>query len=170
MRRNSPWMGLPSALFRLHRCLGREHLRSTERTVDKHRWGVTARSTEVMGNKHHIHDQISSHSSTLVKAQLHIVFHHPVSLSTKRKSFASTMKKMIPQLSPPGWALSVIAAITIIMQIPNIYNPSALMAEFQISNKSEAQLIGNPRSSTESPYYTAVVVRAKAMLSTSLFC
>lgn len=49
---------------------------------------------------------------------------------------------MLPQLSPPGWALLVIAALTIIMQTPNIYNPSAFMAEFGISNKPAAQLIG----------------------------
>lgn len=49
---------------------------------------------------------------------------------------------MIPQLSPPGWTLLVIAALTIIMQTPNIYNPSAFMAEFGISDKPVAQLIG----------------------------
>lgn len=48
---------------------------------------------------------------------------------------------MIPQLSPPGWTLLVIAALTIIMQTPNIYNPSAFMAEFGISDKPVAQLI-----------------------------
>jgi len=49
---------------------------------------------------------------------------------------------MIPHLSPPGWALSLIAALTIIMQIPNIYNPSDFIAEYQILNEAVAQLIG----------------------------
>jgi len=45
-------------------------------------------------------------------------------------------------LSPPGWALSIIAILTIVMQAPNIYNPSAFMTEFNLTNKPAAQLIG----------------------------
>lgn len=65
---------------------------------------------------------------------------------------------MIPQLSPPGWALSIIAALTIIMQVPNIYNPSAFMVEYQISSGRAAQLIGEPWSHTD------VIARQQSML------
>ncbi len=68
---------------------------------------------------------------------------------------------MIPHLSPPGWALSVIAALTIVIQIPNIYNPSDFMAEFQILNKAVAQLIGKSRSFIPSPYNTVAVAQAQ---------
>lgn len=63
---------------------------------------------------------------------------------------------MMPQLSKPGWALSVIAALTIMLQTSNIYNPYAIMDEFKISNKADAQLIGKPYSYTASSYYAVV--------------
>ena len=78
---------------------------------------------------------------------------------------------MVPQLSPPGWALLAIAALTIIMQTPNIYNPSAFMAEFGISNKPAAQLIGRPlalhRFSILHHYYSLSTV--DALRTPSLF-
>jgi len=52
---------------------------------------------------------------------------------------------MIPQLSLPGWALALIATLTILMQAPNIYNPSTFMDEFKLTNKPAAQLIGKSR-------------------------
>jgi len=48
----------------------------------------------------------------------------------------------MPMLSPPGWALSIMATLTIIMQAPNLYNPSAFMTEFNLASKPAAQLIG----------------------------
>ncbi len=48
----------------------------------------------------------------------------------------------MPMLSPSGWALSIMATLTIIMQAPNLYNPSAFMTEFNLASKPAAQLIG----------------------------
>lgn len=77
---------------------------------------------------------------------------------------------MVPQLSPPGWALSIIAALTIIMQTPNLYNPSAFMAEFEISNKPTAQLIGKLFSYIDSLYHTTAIAGAHSTLSAPLPC
>lgn len=78
----------------------------------------------------------------------------------------------IPQLSPPGWALSIMAVVTIIMQTPNIYNPSALMTEFQLSNKPAAQLIGKSNDLYAVKLMYQRTMRAKADNSPHLlaFC
>lgn len=77
---------------------------------------------------------------------------------------------MIPQLSPPGWTLLVIAALTIIMQTPNLYSPSAFMAEFGISNKPTAQLIGRPLAlhRISIPHYCYSLSTVKAFCTHSL--
>jgi len=115
---------------------------------------VGHRSADNIRNKHHSRHQIPLHSFTLAKGTAQ---HHSQTPSDSKQ------KKMVPHLSPPGWALSVMAALTIIMQTPNLYNPSAFMAEFQISSPAAAQLIGKPwsyarshrshRSSTFNPLY-----------------
>ena len=58
---------------------------------------------------------------------------------------------MLPHLSPPGWALSIIAVLTILMQAPNIFDPSKFMAEFKLTNKPAAQLIGEPPFRSQDP-------------------
>lgn len=58
----------------------------------------------------------------------------------------------IPKLSPPGWALAPLAIITIIMQIPNLYDPSAFMEEFQFTSAPAAQLIG------KLPQYSLIMI------------
>ncbi len=133
--------------YQVASCLAGKYFRSSaqaEQIVDKHALGVTARSTDAIRKKYYFRDQTPSHFSTLIQVQLNRYFHHSTPLGKKRELLISTIKKMLPQLSPPGWTLLVIAALTIIMQTPNIYNPSAFMADFRISNKPTAQLIGRP--------------------------
>lgn len=101
------------------------------------------------------------------KAQLSSILHPSGPFSTKRGSFTNEMR--IPRLSPPGWALSVIAVLTIIMYAPSIYNPSAFMTEFRLSNEPAARLIGKSWLyarilSTRPPYHSFSTKRVSRLI------
>lgn len=92
--------------------------------------------------------------STLTEAQLSTNLYDLVPLPHT----CNIIKKMMRQLSKPGWALSAMAALTIMLQAPNIYNPFTIMDDFNISNKADAQLIGKSESYTRDSCYAAIIV------------
>lgn len=49
---------------------------------------------------------------------------------------------MTPFLSPPGWALSLIASLTVVMIGPSTYDPGSFMKECQIPSSGAARMIG----------------------------
>ena len=67
------------------------------------------------------------------------------------------LKTILPE-SPPGWALGSIAVLTIIMQGPNVFNPSGFMKDFQLANEPAAKMIGEFHHTT---HYLEVKVVVK---------
>ena len=53
-------------------------------------------------------------------------------------------------ISRPGWALSIIAVVTIITQIATLINPSSFIQDFKIDSVEAVRLIGNAPFSSSS--------------------
>lgn len=69
---------------------------------------------------------------------------------------------MLKPKSPPGWALAIIAVVTILLQGLDIYDPTAFMKDLGISDRDDARVIGMP-----SPFYLHKPITSNPSLSWS---
>ena len=51
-------------------------------------------------------------------------------------------KHTTTSLSAPGWTMATIASLTLLSQLPNLYDPSSFMEQFDIQSAQAARLIG----------------------------